>query len=37
MDVAELNSKCISRDKDKNNSQSNLSKVVLLVAIQENE
>jgi hypothetical protein len=37
MDVAKLNSKCVSRDKNKDKSREGFFKVVLLFAIQENE
>jgi hypothetical protein len=37
MDVARLNSKCVSRDNNQDKSQEDISKVVLLLAIQENE
>jgi len=34
---ARLNSKCVSRDKDKDKNLEDVFKVVLLLAIQENE
>jgi hypothetical protein len=37
MDVAGLNSKCVSSDRDKDKKSRIFSKVVLLLAIQENE